>query len=100
MPGSIASSSISTGIPGLDQLLAGGFITNRMYLIEGDPRTGKTTPPLQFLVEGVARGEPCLCVNLSETPAELRAVAQSPGWAPPGIREVPPTPPSRAPAPD
>src|SRR5258708_223737 len=85
MSGIVASSSISTGIPGLDQLLAGGFIANRMYLIEGNPGTGKTTLALQFLLEGVARGEPCLYVTLSETSVELRAVAQSHGWTLDGI---------------
>ena len=40
-----------------------------MYLIEGNPGTGKTTLALQFLLEGVARGESCLYVTLSETGA-------------------------------
>jgi circadian clock protein KaiC len=39
---------ISTGIPGLDELLIGGLTPNRMYLIEGNPGTGKTTLALQF----------------------------------------------------
>jgi circadian clock protein KaiC len=76
---------ISTGISGLDQLLVGGLVTNRMYLIEGNPGTGKTTLALQFLLEGVARGEPCLYVTLSETDAELHAVAHSHGWTLDGI---------------
>jgi circadian clock protein KaiC len=85
MSGTVASSSISSGIPGLDQLLVGGFITNRMYVIEGSPGTGKTTLALQCLMEGVARGESCLYVTLSETAVELRAVAQSHGWTLDGI---------------
>jgi circadian clock protein KaiC len=76
---------ISTGIPGLDQLLVGGLVTNRMYLIEGNPGTGKTTLALQFLLEGVACGESCLYVTLSETSAELHAVAHSHGWTLDGI---------------
>ena len=76
---------ISSGIPGLDQLLIGGFVTNRMYLIEGNPGTGKTTLALQFLLEGVARGESCLYVTLSETGPELHAVAHSHGWTLDGI---------------
>jgi circadian clock protein KaiC len=79
------SAPISTGIPGLDQLLVGGLVTNRMYLIEGNPGTGKTTLALQFLLEGVARGESCLYVTLSETSIELHAVAQSHGWTLDGI---------------
>jgi circadian clock protein KaiC len=71
MSGYVASSSISTGIPGLDQLLVGGFITDRMYLIEGNPGTGKTTLALQFLLEGVARGDACLYVLQQVEPGEL-----------------------------
>ncbi len=42
-----------TGIPGLDNILGGGLVKDRIYLIEGEPGTGKTTTGLQFLVEGV-----------------------------------------------
>jgi circadian clock protein KaiC len=85
MPDPVVPPSISTGIPGLDQLLVGGLVTNRMYLVEGNPGTGKTTLALQFLLEGVARGEACLYVRLSETSAELHAVAHSHGWTLDGI---------------
>ena len=40
---------------------------NRLYLVEGVPGSGKTTLALQFLLEGVRRGEPVLYVTLSET---------------------------------
>jgi circadian clock protein KaiC len=76
---------ISTGIPGLDQLLVGGLTTNRMYLIEGNPGTGKTTLALQFLLEGVSRREACLYVTLSETSVELHAVAHSHRWTLDGV---------------
>jgi circadian clock protein KaiC len=79
------SSPLSTGISGLDQLLVGGLVGNRMYLIEGNPGTGKTTLALQFLLEGVSQGESCLYVTLSETETELHAVAQSHGWTLDGI---------------
>jgi circadian clock protein KaiC len=80
-----AAASISTGVHGLDQLLVGGLVTNRMYLVEGNPGTGKTTLALQFLLEGVARGESCLYVTLSETSVELHAVAHSHGWTLDGL---------------
>lgn len=70
----------STGIPGLDHVLAGGLPTNRVYLIQGDPGSGKTTLGLQFLLEGIQRHEKVLYVTLSETPTELLAVAASHGW--------------------
>lgn len=70
----------STGIEGLDSVLGGGLPRNRLYLIKGQPGAGKTTLALQFLLEGVARGEPALYVTLSETRDELLAVAESHGW--------------------
>ena len=70
-----------TGIPGLDDVLNGGLISNRLYLIDGDPGAGKTTLALQFLLEGVRSGEKCLYITLSETKEELSAGADSHGWS-------------------
>ncbi len=72
--------TISTGVPGLDQLVHGGLTPRRMYLLEGNPGTGKTTLALQFLLEGRNRGETTLYVTLSETVNELTAIAHSHGW--------------------
>lgn len=69
----------------MDHVLCGGFTPNRLYLIEGSPGAGKTTLALQFLIEGAKRGEPVLYITLSETEDELRAVANSHGWALEGI---------------
>src|SRR5215213_487995 len=76
---------LGTGSVGLDSVLEGGFPANRLYLVEGDPGTGKTTLALQFLLEGARRGEPVLYVTLSETKEELTAVAHSHGWSLEGI---------------
>src|SRR5687768_12378633 len=80
---------ISTGITGLDQLLRGGLTGQRMYLVAGYPGTGKTTLALQFLLEGRERGEATLYVTLSETEAELNAIAKSHGWSLDGIEIFP-----------
>lgn len=71
---------ISTGIAGLDDILGGGLTPQRVYLVEGSPGAGKTTLGLQFLLDGMARGEAGLYVTLSETTDELIAVGQSHGW--------------------
>ncbi|GJE74264.1 ATPase domain-containing protein [Methylorubrum suomiense] len=76
---------ISTGVPGLDDVLCGGLTPSRLYLLEGTPGTGKTTLALQYLREGMARGERALYVTLSETTEELRAAAATHGWALDGI---------------
>ena len=75
----------STGIAGLDDVLGGGLPSNHVYLVEGDPGSGKTTLGLHFLLEGVRQGERGLYVTLSETAAELRTVAASHGWTLEGI---------------
>ena len=69
----------STGVPGLDDVLHGGLIEHRLYLIDGNPGAGKTTLALQFLREGIRAGERCLYITLSETREELLAGAASHG---------------------
>jgi circadian clock protein KaiC len=72
---------VSTGILGLDDILCGGLDPDRLYLVEGEPGTGKTTLALQFLLEGARRGETGLYVTLSESERELRLVAKRHGWS-------------------
>jgi circadian clock protein KaiC len=74
------ASRVSTGITGLDEILYGGLIPKRAYLVRGGPGCGKTTLGLHFLTEGVARGERVLFITLGELEAELRANALSLGF--------------------
>ena len=76
---------LSSGVPGLDSVMAGGYPQSHLFLVEGDPGTGKTTLALQFLLDGVRRGERGLYITLSETAAELVGVATSHGWSLEGI---------------
>lgn len=71
---------VTSGVTGLDDVLQGGFPPYHLYLLEGDPGTGKTTMALQFLLEGARLGEKCLYVTLSESKRELEGVASSHGW--------------------
>ena len=75
----------STGVAGLDRILNGGLPKNRLYLIEGNPGTGKTTLGLQFLIAGVRINESSLYVTLSESKEELEAASASHGWSLEGI---------------
>jgi circadian clock protein KaiC len=69
-----------TSIPGLDNVIEGGFARNRLHLLEGTPGAGKTTIALQFLMAGAAAGERGIYVSLAETEEELRQGARSHGW--------------------
>lgn len=75
----------ATGVPGLDDVLHGGLLPGRLYLLDGNPGAGKTTLALQYLLEGVRNGENCMYVTLSETKDELLAGARSHGWSLDGI---------------
>src|SRR5215211_1855131 len=72
----------STGIEGFDNILGGrGLPRDCFYLIQGDPGSGKTTLALQFLLDGLRRGESGFYVTLSETREELLKVTRSHGWS-------------------
>ena len=72
---------IPTGIAGLDDILGGGLPQGHLYLVEGDPGTGKTTLALQYLLEGIRDGESVIYVTLSESRRELEQVMESHGWS-------------------
>ncbi|MCD5976671.1 ATPase domain-containing protein [Pseudomonas quasicaspiana] len=76
----MTTSKAATGIVGLDDILAGGLSRRHVFLLEGEPGTGKTTVALQFLRAGAREGERCLYITLSETDIELRDGAASHGW--------------------
>src|SRR3954465_13503892 len=70
----------ATGVLGLDDILGGGLARNSQHLLEGSPRTGKTTVALQFLLTGAQVGEAGIYVSLAETEEELRDGAASHVW--------------------
>ncbi|MBM3117952.1 MAG: zinc-ribbon domain-containing protein [Chloroflexi bacterium] len=71
---------IPTGIEGLDQLIGGGFIANKVYLISGESGTGKTVFGLQYLYYGLIVGENGIYVSGDEKPSHLIVDAESLGW--------------------
>jgi RecA-superfamily ATPases implicated in signal transduction len=79
---------ISTGNPGLDDILGGGLDPDRLYLYEGRPGAGKTTLALEFLLEGARRGERVLYITLSESQRELQLVAERHGWDLSGVEVI------------
>lgn len=88
MIGDTSVEKARTGVSGLDDILVGGLSKGHVFLLEGNPGTGKTTIALQFLIQGSEVGEQGLYITLSETERELRAGAASHGLTIDGNIEV------------
>lgn len=70
---------VGTGIPGLDENIEGGFPKGSLNLITGGPGSGKTTFCIQFLNEGLEKGEKCLYVTTGQQPEEIKEDAEEYG---------------------
>ncbi|HWJ15152.1 MAG TPA: ATPase domain-containing protein [Gemmatimonadaceae bacterium] len=77
-----SSERVSTGIPGLDEIMGGGLLVGSTTLAVGMTGAGKTTLALQFALEGVRRGEQVLYVNFQENPVQLRRAIANLGGEP------------------
>jgi len=75
-----AENRVSTGIVGLDEMLQGGFPENHIIVVMGSFGTGKTTLAIQYVVEGLRRGEPCIFISLEEDKESITRNASSFGW--------------------
>jgi KaiC domain protein len=71
---------ISTGIDGLDELLNGGIPQGHVVAVVGSFGTGKTTFAMQFLNEGLKKGEKCMYLSLEEDVESILETAKSFGW--------------------
>jgi len=70
---------LSTGILGLNEILHGGLVPGRAYLVRGGPGTGKTTVGLHFLAAGAAHGNNTLYITLGEPAEQIRTHAEALG---------------------
>jgi circadian clock protein KaiC len=57
---------LSSGLPGLDTMLDGGFNRGRVVLILGEPGTGKTIICSQYLFHGASQGERSMFIGMNE----------------------------------
>lgn len=76
---------LTTGVPGLDEVLWGGFVPKRAYLVRGGPGSGKTTLGLHFLSAGAASSNPTLYITLGEPAEQIQTNARTLGFNLAGI---------------
>jgi len=69
---------LQTGIPGLDEMIEGGFPFPSVVLLSGSAGTGKTTFCLKYLCEGAKKGEQGLYFTTLSEPTQwmLRYASQ------------------------
>jgi circadian clock protein KaiC len=68
---------LSTGVPGLDEMIGGGVIAGDAVMLTGPAGSGKSTVATQFVVAGVAKGETGVIAVFEEYPEEYLARANS-----------------------
>lgn len=71
---------VSTGVELIDEAIEGGLPARRVTLVSGGPGAGKTTLALQFLAEGIRRGEPGIFIALDQKPSHITEAAARFGW--------------------
>ncbi|MCK4335603.1 MAG: AAA family ATPase [Candidatus Aenigmarchaeota archaeon] len=71
-PVKTSTGRVSTGIPGLDELLEGGYVKGSTILVTGGTGTGKTTFCAQFIREGLKKGEPGVYITMEEDPEDIK----------------------------
>jgi circadian clock protein KaiC len=76
----VQTGRLSTGVPGLDAMVGGGFLPGDATLVAGSPGTGKTTLGLHFLAAGVKAGEPGIFVTFEYLPQQIYRDALKKGW--------------------
>ena len=70
---------VTTGVPGLDELVNGGYFLGSTTVIAGISGVGKSVMGLQYVAEGARRGERALMLSLDEQVPQLLRNANSVG---------------------
>lgn len=77
---SAISARVRTGITEFDAMLKGGFLQGDAVMLAGSAGSGKTTIALQYLVNGIAMGEPGIYLTFEQMPEQIYRDALSFGW--------------------
>jgi circadian clock protein KaiC len=71
---------ISTGNTTLDEMMFGGVFEGSSALIVGSTGTGKSVLCIQFIIDGLRKGEACFYVGFEESRDQLIRNTKSFGW--------------------
>lgn len=71
---------IKTGIPGLDKLIEGGFLSNSVILVSGAAGAGKSIFGMQFLKAGAEKKEKVLYISTEENITNIKNGFKIFGW--------------------
>jgi len=76
----VTKERISTGVPKLDQMISGGFTPQSINIVEGGSGSGKTIIAMQYLFEGLKRGETTMYVTFEEKKENFYNNMKKLGW--------------------
>jgi circadian clock protein KaiC len=68
---------LSTGVPGMDEMIGGGVIAGDAVMLTGPAGSGKSTVATQFMVAGLRNGETGVIAVFEEYPEEYLARADT-----------------------
>jgi circadian clock protein KaiC len=73
------TSRVTTGVPGLDEIVNGGYFLGSTTVVAGISGVGKSVMGLQYIAEGARRGERSLMLTLDEQVPQIMRNASSIG---------------------
>lgn len=76
----MSAERVKVGIPGLDDMLGGGLVPGSICAIVGSYGTGKTTFSLEFIWEGLQKGENIIYISLEEQKDRILTYMEMKGW--------------------
>ena len=71
---------VSTGIPNLDKVIEGGYVKSSVNLVSGGPGTCKTIFAIQFIMDGLKKGEASIYITFEEKKEKIYNDMLEFGW--------------------
>jgi len=71
---------VATGISGFDKMIEGGFKAGTINLASGATGSGKSILALEFLLQGIKKGENVLYITFEEKKKEFYSNMKKFGW--------------------